>query len=154
MEFSNINIEADDTEIERYRGDGLQTVVVDCGDSNGYVDDLRSREFDIVVVPPTVPLSLFEHYEPKVIIFTDGSSNETDDWREVTLTHFTRKVPLVTVGDSKDEMLNILGNATTSNDNNTDFGIYTFDEWSDDALERAQYLAVHFNMQDNTYWDQ
>lgn len=153
MEFSDIEIEPNDTEIERYEADGLTIMLVDCGDSAAYLDELRDRELDTIVVPPNVPLSLYNHYEPKCVIYTDGSLAEANEqWRRASMKHFIRKIPLVAIGDSQDEMCNILGNATTGDNNNTDFGIYTFEDWHDDVAERVQYLAVHFNMQDNNYW--
>jgi len=152
--IDNIDIEPNETEIERYPADGLEIVIVDCGEGDDYHELLTERELDITVVSPDVPLSIYKYYEPLCILYSDGTCTEDQAlWRRSSMEFFVQKVPIVAIGDSKDELLDVLGNATTDGSNNEDFGIYTFDLFSDDAAERVQYLAVHFNMQDNNYWD-
>lgn len=151
MEISGINItEDDDVEIDRIKGDGLQCMIVDLGGADELIGDLRDREFDVVIVTPDCPLSVFNYYEPKVIIFSDGDRESV--WPEHTVKHFFRKVPLTGIGYGSTYIDDAVGVAMDADGNIDAFGVYTFDEWDDEAVAKTHHNAVHFNMQENNFW--
>jgi carbamoylphosphate synthase small subunit len=140
----------EDIELQRIERDGIRAFVVDMGNDQPVVDAMVEREMDTVIGPPNCPISAFNYYEPMVIVYTDGDVES--EWTTPTIKHFFRKVPIVGIGAGKDAISEELDVAMNADGNIPQFGVYTYDSFGDDVSEKIQYLAVHFNMQDNNYW--
>lgn len=156
-------MEDSDIEIETVDGD-IGPAFIISGDET--VTTLTERDFELYCGPSEVPISLVKAIEPNVIVIGDGCGTVDDHtYPQEVVRFFFQKVPIVGVGLGQRIVVDALdgevedgeivkaGALSSETLNAEPTGVFTYEELCEDVVARTHHLAIHFDMQEETYWN-
>ena len=131
------------------------------------VPELVERDFEIYNSPAKIPVTLVKTLEPNVLVVGDGDGSVDDyTYPQETVKFFFQKIPIVGVGvgqrivvealDGEVENGEIVEAGALSEEtyNAKPTGVFTFAELSDDVITKIHHLSIHFDMQEEKYWNE